>query len=166
MFSHFYHNSRFSTQLVEMDLGILTSLKFQTQWKIVHLIQCITMNLKQQELNTFALKESILSFNLDLHLFISIGVCLADPNLIRDKCFDFGKVFVVLQFSLLTLWRCGWVVSLGFSIATFICNHCLKDPFTLHHYRIESRGTLVFTHAVSLLFQKPRWVCSHIFWLY
>lgn len=54
------------------------------------------MNLKQQELNTLALNKSILSFNLDLHLFISIGVCLSDPDLIHDKRFDFGKVFVVL----------------------------------------------------------------------
>lgn len=42
MFSHFYHNARFSTQLVEMDLSILTSLKFQTQWKIVHLM-CVNL---------------------------------------------------------------------------------------------------------------------------
>lgn len=63
------------------------------------------MNLKQQELNTFALKESILSFNLDLHLFISIGVCLSDPNLIRDKRFDFVKVF--LSFNTVEMWM-GW----------------------------------------------------------
>lgn len=60
-------------------------------------IQCIiTMNLLQQELHLLALNKSILSINLDLHLFISIGICCSDADLIHDKLFDLSKVFVVL----------------------------------------------------------------------
>lgn len=54
------------------------------------------MNLLQQELHLLALNKSILSINLDLHLFISIGICYSDADLIHDKLFDLSKVFVVL----------------------------------------------------------------------